>query len=147
MNAMMKWLCLPVLLAAAPVSAQVVSGTVMGDRGAPLPNASVMVAGRNGKVVAVTSADQSGRFTLQLPAGGMYRLYVMGEAHTPSSTLIRVAEGETLAPNMRLRLNEHADIPPERRMQRPLGPDGRPLGRTTPGGSPGGPPPPIGKAQ
>lgn len=141
----MIWLCLPALLAAAPAGAQVVSGSVVDDRGAPLANASVMVAGRNGKVVAVTSADQSGRYTLHLPAGGLYRLYVMGEEHVVSSTLIRVEEGETYASNVRLRINEPAEILPEQRIGRPVGVDGRPLGRTTPGGSPGGPPPPVGK--
>ena len=76
----MHWLCLPLLLAATPAAAQVVSGTVEGARGV-VPHAVVTILDREGTQIASTLADVGGRFTLPLPVGGLYRLRVIGDDH------------------------------------------------------------------
>jgi hypothetical protein len=131
----MMWLCLPVLLAAVPAGAQVVSGTVVGDHGAPVPFASVVVAERDGSMVAATSTDRGGRFSVHLPAGGSYRLRVMGDVHIPADVRFNVADGATSTHSIRLRMHGGGTVAGSM-PQRPLGPDGRPQAR--PAGSPGG---------
>ncbi|HYW11909.1 MAG TPA: carboxypeptidase-like regulatory domain-containing protein [Longimicrobium sp.] len=132
----MMWMCLAALLAAAPAAgAQTVSGTVVGDRGLPVAYATVMVADRDGAVVAAASADRRGRFSLLLPAGGSYRLLVRGDSHASAERRFRVAGDGTYSTSVYLGTGEGADG--ERTMsRRPMGTDSRPVGQ--PGGPPGG---------
>jgi hypothetical protein len=130
------WMCLAALLAAAPAAgAQTVSGTVVGDRGLPVPYATVVVAERDGAVIAATSADRRGRFSLLLPAGGSYRLLVRDDSHASAERRFRVADEGTYSTSVYLGTGEGADA--ERTMsRRPMGTDGRPVGHA--GGPPGG---------
>ncbi len=129
------WMCLAALLAAAPAAgAQVVNGTVMSDRGAPVPHAIVVVAERDGTLVAVTTADLAGRFSLDLPAGGSYRLRVRGDAS--ADRRFRVADDGTYTAHVHLATHHGMDRE-DPASRRPTGADGRPLGRPSPGGTGG----------
>lgn len=99
----MNWLVLPMLLAAAPAGAQVVSGVVEGIGGDGVSYASVTITNRNGTVVASTSADRSGRFTLHLTSGGYYRLRVSEEDYMSTSVGFRVQDNGAYTPRVRLR--------------------------------------------
>lgn len=90
------WICLPLLLVAAPLAAQaVVTGTVEGTHGARVPQASVSVYNDEGVVVAYRVTDVSGRFTVHLPVGGTYRVYVIAEDFRPGSRTVRVQDDGT----------------------------------------------------
>ena len=90
------WICLPLLLVAAPVAAQaVVTGTVEGQYGARVPQASVSVYNAEGVVVAYRVTDVGGRFTVHLPVGGTYRVHVIAEDFRPSSRTVRVQDDGT----------------------------------------------------
>jgi Carboxypeptidase regulatory-like domain len=65
------------LLAAAPAGAQVVSGSLTNMRTADaVPYATVTITTPEGVVVASTTTDRGGRFTVHLDAGGPYVLRV-----------------------------------------------------------------------
>jgi hypothetical protein len=98
----MSWLVLPLLLAAAPAGAQVVSGVVEGYTGGGVPYASVTITDRNGTVVASTNADRVGRFTLHLTSGGYYRLRVSEENYMGASVGFRVEDNGTYTRRVRL---------------------------------------------
>jgi hypothetical protein len=100
----MSWLVLPMLLAAAPAGAQVVSGVVEEVAGGSVPHASVTVTDAQGDVVASTFADRGGRFTLHLPAGGWYRLRVVEDQFMPASVSFRVEDNGTHTRRVRLHL-------------------------------------------
>jgi hypothetical protein len=97
-----NWLVLPMLLAAAPAGAQVVSGVVEGYGGGTVPYASVAVTDRDGMVVASTTTDRGGRFTLHLETGGQYRLRVSEEEHMGMSVAFRVDDNGTYTRRVRL---------------------------------------------
>ncbi|HST57773.1 MAG TPA: carboxypeptidase-like regulatory domain-containing protein [Longimicrobium sp.] len=139
------WMCLAALLAAAPAAgAQVVTGTVTGEGGAPLADISVLVARRDGTVVAATTADKSGRFSIDLPAAGSYRLLVMSDTLGHAEQRFRVAEDGTHITTVSLRRYPNL-VREEPLSRRPVGPDGRPMARPTPGGTGGSGPAPLGK--
>lgn len=114
----MNWLVLPMLLAAAPAGAQVVSGVVEGNGGGSVPYASVTIVDSNGAVVASTNADRGGRFTLHLTSGGYYRLRVSEEDHMGTSVGFRVADNGTYTRRVRLH-------PRYAHGNRGIGPNGR----------------------
>lgn len=87
-------ICLPLLLAAAPAGAQVLSGTVEGFyRGGV--EASVTVLNEEGVAVAHRTTDRGGRFTVHLPVGGVYRLRVLADEYHPTVRTIRVRDDGT----------------------------------------------------
>jgi hypothetical protein len=95
------------LLAAAPAGAQVVSGTLTNTRTADaVPYASVTITTPEGVVVASTSADRGGRFTLHLDTGGPYVLRVTEPGFHRVVRRFTVAENATFT--YRVRMSEIA---------------------------------------
>ena len=118
-------LALPLLLAAGPAGAQVVSGTVEARTGGIVPYAFVHVYDRTGEVVGGVSADRSGRFTLRLPAGGRYRLQVTESGYQRYTTSFRVDDDAAFTARVRLEPSIYRD---PRTMRDPTGMQG---GRST----------------
>ena len=75
MNRTLGWLALVSLLLSLPAAAQqvtVVTGTVSDASGAVLPGTTVEARGGGVTIVTMTAAD--GRYELELPDAGTYRL-------------------------------------------------------------------------
>lgn len=87
--------CLPLLVAATPAAAQVLTGTVEGLYGARVSHASVMVLNEEGTVIAQRSTDGGGRFTVHLPVEGLYRVRVQADEFRTATRTYRVRENST----------------------------------------------------
>ena len=129
------WMCLPLLLAAAPAGAQVVSGTVEGMHGGGVSHASVSVLNEEGIVVAHRTTDRGGRFTAHVPIGGLYRVRVLADEFHPATLAIRVRDNSTATARVRLQ----ARNPSHSRLDGPPGLNGRNrMPEKRPGGGGGG---------
>ena len=128
------WMCLPLLLAAAPAGAQVVSGSVEGLFGGPVPHASVSVLNEEGIVVAHRITDRGGRFTAHVPVGGIYLVRVLADEFHPSTQTVRVRDNGTATARVRL----HERHSSTSRMDQPRGLRSNGLPPKDPGGGSGG---------
>jgi iron complex outermembrane receptor protein len=74
------------LLWSAIATAQgTLKGTVTGENGEPLPNASIIVSGNKGG----TSTDSSGNYRLSLPAGA-YKIFITSVGFNPYSMNVKI---------------------------------------------------------
>jgi iron complex outermembrane receptor protein/vitamin B12 transporter len=97
-------LCLSVKLAALDGGASI-SGTVVDPTGAVVRGATVEVLAHNGKV-AMTTTDDSGRYTAAVPSVGTYEIRVLAPGFNASeSAAIVSASTATIVQNVTLRLN------------------------------------------
>lgn len=98
------WMMAAALLAAAPASAQVVSGSVRSARtGEPVDYASVIITNEQGVVVASTQADGGGRFTVHLQGGeGRYSLRVEEPGFHAVGATFRLAPGRSFSRHFRM---------------------------------------------
>jgi hypothetical protein len=78
-------------------SPMIVAGVVRGPAGEPVPQARVFVARGPVPVPDIAAlTDAEGRFTVSLPAAGVYELACAAEGYQPSSASVAVAgEGES----------------------------------------------------
>jgi isocitrate lyase len=91
------------LLAAAPAGAQVVAGTLTDmSTGNAVRYAAVTVTTPEGVVVASTSSDAAGMFTLRLDTGGPYVLRVTEPGYRPVRRAFTVADGGTFTYRARM---------------------------------------------
>jgi outer membrane receptor protein involved in Fe transport len=89
-------LCIALMLAsvqseAQPSAAQVVSGTVMDQTGAVLPNANVELRSAAGRSPQLTTADAAGSFRFLAVAAGRYDVLASFEGFEPATVRITVS--------------------------------------------------------
>ena len=89
---------------AAPASAQLVRGTVVdGTRGRPVPLSTVMLVSRDRDPVAVTMADSAGRYLVEVPVTGEYRLIAQSFGYVDMETpLLRITVDRDYALDLEL---------------------------------------------
>lgn len=91
------FLLLPLLLTAAPLSAQLLRGRLVEEgRETPLTGAFVVLEDSAGRRVARTPASPSGRFLLEAPRAGRFHLRILRIGFAPWEAEIRLAAGEIL---------------------------------------------------
>ncbi|KPJ82764.1 MAG: hypothetical protein AMS19_06765, partial [Gemmatimonas sp. SG8_23] len=80
--------------AAEDAAAQVMQGSVIGANGeGPIATALVRLVDEDGEQVAITIADDRGRFRLEAPAPGSYRLQAERVGYRPAETpLLRATD-------------------------------------------------------
>ena len=87
-----------ILGAASPLQAQSITGVLVAEgSGEPIGSAAVQLVDPNDEAQAAVLTDREGRFTIQAPAPGSYRIVAAGMGYeTGESDLIPLEEGEPL---------------------------------------------------
>lgn len=110
----MKMSCLACLLLVLPMgvlSAQSVRGRLV-EQGSELPVAGALVLLQDsaGKRVAQRVSGSEGRYVLQAPAAGLYRIRVLRIGYLPSDSPVRLPQGETVYHDVSL-TNQPVSLP------------------------------------
>ena len=81
----------------------ILAGVVRGPAGEPVPLARVFISGGPVPVPDIAAlTDAGGRFTLSLPAAGVYQVECAAEGFAPLSATVEVGEGQDAQVELRL---------------------------------------------